>query len=64
VPPPQLPETGSSSFPLGVLGTTIGLLGLWGILAARKLVAGAIVDRDVDALAKELPTWQDPAGPR
>jgi LPXTG-motif cell wall-anchored protein len=64
VPPPQLPETGSSSLPLGVLGTTIGLLGLWGILAARKLVAGAIVDRDVDALAKELPTWQDPAGPR
>jgi LPXTG-motif cell wall-anchored protein/uncharacterized repeat protein (TIGR01451 family) len=64
VPPPQLPETGSSTFPLAVAGTAIGLLGLWGILAARKLVAGAIVDRDVDALAKELPNWQDPAGPR
>jgi hypothetical protein len=49
---------------LAVAGTAIGLLGLWGILAARKLVAGAIVDRDVDALAKEMPTWQDPAGPR
>lgn len=62
--PPQLPDTGSSSFPLAIGGILIGLFGLWGILAARKLAWSLLVDRDVDGLAKELPTWQDPARPR
>jgi len=62
--PPGLPRTGSTSVPLGVVGTVVGLLGIWGVLAARKLAWSLLVDRDVDALAKELPTWNDPGRPR
>jgi LPXTG-motif cell wall-anchored protein len=62
--PPQLPQTGRSSFPLAVVGVLAGLLGLWGLLAARKLAWSLLVDRDVDGLARELPTWQDPGRPR
>jgi hypothetical protein len=61
---PGLPVTGSTSLPLGVIGTVLGLLGVWGILAARKLAWSLLVDRDVDALAKEMPTWNDPGRPR